>query len=67
MDIIIFLTYNNNNNILLKKQSFNYLYSAHWAFTKFYDFNSAINRIKNLINNDLECLKFSYKTNKIIR
>ena len=43
-----------------------YLFSNHWTFNYFNDFDSAIDRIKNLLANDLECEKFDYSTNKII-
>ena len=43
-----------------------YLFNIDWAGTKFKNLDSALNRIKNLLANDLECNTFDYKTNKII-
>ena len=43
-----------------------YLFSENWANTKFNDLNSALQRIKNLLENDLECKDFDFKTNQII-
>ena len=43
-----------------------YLFHIHWAGTKFNDLNSALQRIENLLENDLECNEFDYTTNKII-
>ena len=43
-----------------------YLFSISWRRTKFRDLDSALNRIKNLIANDLECNEFDFETNKII-
>ena len=43
-----------------------YLFSGSWGKTKFGDLKNALQRIKNLLDNDLECNKFNYRTNKII-
>ena len=43
-----------------------YLFSYNWAKTKFKDLDSALQRIKNLLDNDLECKAFDYTTNQII-
>ena len=43
-----------------------YLFQIDWAGTKFKNLNSALQRIQNLLENDLECNKFSFRTNKII-
>ena len=43
-----------------------YLFSGGWERTKYGDLDSSLNRIKNLLENDLECNTFDYKTNKII-
>ena len=43
-----------------------YLFSENWANTKFNDINSALQRIENLLENDLECKDFDFKTNQII-
>ena len=43
-----------------------YLFHIHWAGTKFNDLNSALQRIENLLDNDLEFNEFSYETNQII-
>ena len=48
------------------KIKWNYLFSDIWARTKFNDLDSALQRIKNLLDNDLECNEFSFETNKII-
>ena len=50
--------------ILIKKWA--YLFCGDWKGTKFGDLDSSLQRIKNLIANDLECNEFSYKTNQII-
>ena len=58
-----------NENIRWK-----YLFSLRWAKPRFVDLNtlyfddlnSALQRIENLLENDLECNEFDYKTNKII-
>ena len=44
-----------------------YLFGYNWAETKFKDLDSALQRIKNLLDNDLECNEFDYDTNKIIK
>ena len=44
-----------------------YLFSTLWIFNYFNDLDSAIDRIKNLLDNDLECNKYDYSTNKIIK
>ena len=44
-----------------------YLFSMDWAGTKFNDLDSALQRIENLIANDLECNEFCFKTNQIIK
>ena len=43
-----------------------YLFHNYWVVTKFNDLNSALQRIQNLLENDLECNAFDYTTNKII-
>ena len=43
-----------------------YLFNIGWSKTKFNDLNSALQRIENLIENDLECKAFDYTTNQII-
>ena len=43
-----------------------YLFSENWAKTKFKDLDSALQRIKNLLANDLECSAYRFETNKII-
>ena len=43
-----------------------YLFDARWVNTKFGDLDSSLQRIENLLANDLECWDYSYKTNKII-
>ena len=48
------------------KIRWNYLFSDIWAGTKFNDLDSALQRIENLIANDLECNEFCFKTNQII-
>ena len=50
----------------LKYNRWAYLFNIHWAVTKFNDFESAIQRIKNLLDNDLECNEFCFETNQII-
>ena len=47
-------------------QRWEYLFSQNWSDTKFNDFDSALNRVENLLKNDLECKKYDYNTNKII-
>ena len=47
-------------------QESNYLFNHFWAKTKFNDLNSALQRIENLLKNDLECKDFDFRTNKII-
>ena len=45
-----------------------YLFSANWInYPKFNDFDSAIERIKNILDNDLEVPSYDYKTNQIIK
>ena len=53
--------YFNGGNIM-----WGYLFCGFWAKTKFKDLDSALQRIKNLLDNDLECKAFDYTTNKII-
>ena len=55
------------NKNLSKNIIWEYLFDTYWANTKFNDFDSAIERIKNILDNDLECNKFSYDTNQIIK
>ena len=44
-----------------------YLFSPNWSKTKFNKLEDALQRVKNLLANDLECNKFSFRTNKIIK
>ena len=44
-----------------------YLFNDYWAKTKFYNLDSALQRIENLLKNDLECKDFDFETNKIIK
>ena len=48
------------------KLGYVYLFAGRWSKTKFYKLKDALQRIKNLLANDLECDKYDYSTNKII-
>ena len=54
-------------NIYKYEIAYNYLFSYKWAITKFNKFEDAIQRIGNLLDNDLICIDFSFETNKIIK
>ena len=56
----------NMDYILRRKIMWMYLFSGGWAKTKFCELEDALQRIKNLLDNDLKCNAFDYKTNKII-
>ena len=49
-----------------KNKQWNYLFHSYWAVTKFNNLDSSLQRIENLLANDLECNKFNYKTNQIV-
>ena len=50
-----------------KNKEWEYLFCGDWKGTKFNKFDDAIERIKNLLDNDLECNNYNYKTNQIIK
>ena len=50
-----------------RKLGYDYLFAGRWSKTKFYKLKDALQRIKNLLDNDLECDKYDYSTNKIIK
>ena len=63
-----YLYFNEHNmfGIDHQKKGWNYLFCEDWAGTKFNDLNSALQRIENLLANDLECDEFRFETNQII-
>ena len=44
-----------------------YLFGSSWFYTEFNKFEDALQRVENLLENDLECNEFSFETNKIIK
>ena len=63
-----YLYFNEHNmfGIDHQKKGWNYLFCEDWAVTKFGNLDSALQRIKNLLDNDLECNEFDLDTNQII-
>ena len=47
-------------------EKWNYLFYYFWAVTKFKDLDSSLQRIENLLENNIECNQFSFETNQII-
>ena len=43
-----------------------YLFDSEWVYYKFRELEDGLNRIQNLLDNNLECNEFSFETNQII-